>query len=91
MPVETRSMAHRKRLIVIYVRTLTSQRFMRLEVSAAESVARVKQMIAEVNGVPVELQGLRWGGQVLENEQNLADYGVVDEALLCLVVRLVGS
>ena len=62
-----------------------------LDVEPSTAVAEVKAQIAAREGVPVDEQRLVLAGLQLEDERTLEEYGVMPEATVTLVMRLLGG
>lgn len=58
-----------------------------LDVHPFSDVIIVKELIDEETGYAVYIQRLKFQDEVLENEQNLTSYGIVDESILHLSLK----
>lgn len=62
-----------------------------IEVTAGETVAQVKQKIAEKEGINVEEQRLIYAGKNLEDTKTIGDYNIQADSTLHLVLRVRGG
>jgi ubiquitin len=74
----------------IVVKTLTGKSIL-LVVEQSTTVAQVKQMIVEAEGIPADQQRLIFTGKQLEDGKTMLDYGIQQDATVHLVLRLRGG
>ena len=70
----------------IYVKTLKGNNIS-LAMESSDLIRKVKEKIAEVEGIPIEHQGLIFASRSLEDSRTLFDYGIQKESTLYLVPR----
>jgi uncharacterized ubiquitin-like protein YukD len=72
------------------VKTLTGKDIA-VEIGLGETVAKLKQLITDKEGLPAEQQRIIWAGKQLEDEKKLSDYSITDGSTVMLVLRLRGG
>jgi hypothetical protein len=74
----------------IFCRTLTGST-VALDVERAATVRAAKELIAQVVGVPADVQMLSWSGRMLDDHRTLESYGIDKESTLHLMVQARGD
>ncbi|TYJ58480.1 hypothetical protein B9479_000687 [Cryptococcus floricola] len=74
----------------IFVKTLPGKTLTR-DVEATSTVASVKAMIANAEGVPAAEQRLIFSGVQMDDERALASYGIQKESTINMVMSLCGG
>ena len=75
----------------IEIRTLINEKSIKLGVEPSDTIEKVKKKIQEKEGFPPEQQRLLFAGNELENNKTLADYKVINQSTLHLVLRWRGN
>jgi len=70
----------------IYIRTLTGHTIT-LDVTASDTIAHIKQLILDKEGIEVEKQRLIFASKQLEDGRTLSDYNIGRDATVMLVLR----
>jgi len=76
--------------IELYVKTLTGKTIT-VGCCPNDTIERLKQLICEVEGIPVDQQKLIFAGKQLEDKRSLEDYEITNATTLHLVLRLRGG
>ena len=74
----------------IVVKTLDG-RTLAFQTDKSTTVAQLKSMIQDSDGVPPEHQIMVYDGRQLEDDQPLSSYGVQDGSEIHLILRLSGN
>lgn len=76
--------------ISVYVKTLTG-RTHTIDIPANATVIELKEAIEVKEGTPTDQQRLIFGGQQIQDDRTLGDYGIMQEHTIHLVLRLRGG
>lgn len=73
-----------------FVKTLTGKTFT-IKAERTDSILTVKTKLQEQEGIPTDQQRLIFAGKQLEDDRTLADYNILPDYVMHLILRLRGS
>lgn len=82
--------AHGSHAFTMYVRT-PADVSMEFDVLPSESVGKLKERVATIEGTPVNMQRITWNGVPMLDSRTMASYNVSHGSVLLLVPRLASS
>jgi ubiquitin len=71
----------------MFVKTLTG-RTITLQIEPDYTIAQVKQMILDKDGIPIDQQRLIFAGKQLSDSSTLAEHRIYNRTTLILILRL---
>ncbi len=78
-------------LEVIYNKTLLYYIWLFVQADSTDTIKKLKEMIFDKEGIPVDQQRLIWAGKQLADDKTVKDYDLQDGNTLHLVTRLKGG
>lgn len=70
----------------IFIKISGNEQVITLEVEPSDSIENIKQKISDKTGYPIEILTLVFAGKELEDGRTLADYLIIKESILYLVI-----
>ncbi|KAM3195427.1 hypothetical protein ACQJBY_071509 [Aegilops geniculata] len=82
-------LAVRRELMEIFVKVPTGKT-LSLMIERSDTVGSVMEKVRRKEGVPLDRQRVVYAGKQLEDGRTLAEYNVIKESTLCVILRLGG-
>ena len=74
----------------IFIVTLTGK-VITLDMEPSDTIEKLKAIIKDKEGIPLDQQKLLFGGYLLQNDRTLASYNIQKESTIKLILKLLGG